>query len=152
MDLPFNPYLLLFNLQEKFLSSPYLKLIIVFGLLFFFVVLLGLVRKHIFQISLKGAVFGFVLGIILMILLDLIILFGISDKEKLKRLISGENRPEMAAEVITSGVSNLTRVLGVSTTVVNKNQKPKNVEEVISDYLSLPQSDAQKFKNLLCPL
>lgn len=151
MQIPADPYLLLFEFWQKFGQSVYLKPAIIIGSIFFFVVLIALVRKHIFQLSMRGAVFGFVAGIIVMLILDLIIIFGIADKTKVSKLSASENRQEAVQEIFISGISNLGNVLGVSTTARPKTQKPKALEEVISGYLSLPSSDAEKFKVLLCP-
>lgn len=151
MEMPFNPYLLIFNFWEKVMSSPYSKLILVVGGVFLLVVLLALVRKHIFQLSMRGAVFGFVAGIILMLLLDLVIIFGMADKTKINKLSLGENRQEATQEIFISGISNLSRVLGVSTKSAPEKKKPLTIEEAVSYYLDLSEKDAEKFKSLLCP-
>ncbi|PJE67641.1 hypothetical protein COU95_01280 [Candidatus Shapirobacteria bacterium CG10_big_fil_rev_8_21_14_0_10_40_9] len=144
-----NFYLLLFNLYQKFGNSPYIKLIIILFFTFLFVVLLAYVRKHIFQISMRGTVFGFFLGMVLVLVFDLIILAALADKTKIQKLFSGEKRQEALGEVVISGVNNLSKILGVSTIVSPR--KPKTAQEVISDILLLPDEEAQKVKNLICP-
>ena len=151
MSVPSDPYLILFNFWEKFGDSLYLKPALIAGGIFFFIILLAMVRKHIFKLSMRGAVFGFVLGIIVMILLDLIIIIGMADKNKVKKLTAQEDRQGAIQEIFISGVSGLGNVLGMSTTTAPKVKKNKSVEEVIGDFLSLPPSEADKFKNLLCP-
>lgn len=151
MSIPPNVYLTLFDFMEKFGSSPYFKPVIILGGIFIFIVLFALVRKHIFQLSMRGAIFGFVAGVIIMLVLDLIIIFGMADKNKMAELTKGENRQAAIQDIFISGVSGIGNVLGVSTKAVPKTQKPTDVEEVIASYLNLPQDDAQKFKDLLCP-
>ena len=151
MRLPFDPYLLFFNFWEKFATSSYFKLAIVVGGVFVLVILLAMVRKHIFQISMKGAVFGFVTGIILMLLVDLIIILGMADKSEIDDLSQKENRQEVFGQIILSGMNNLGNVLGVATTVSSKEKKPVTLEELIGLYLNLPKKEAEKFENLLCP-
>lgn len=151
MEIPPNVYLMLFDFMDKFGSSPYFKPALILGGIFFFIILFALVRKHIFEVSMKGAVFGFVSGVIIMLVLDLIIVFGMADKNKVASITKGENRQAAIQDIFISGVSEIGNVLGVSTKAVPKTQKPKDVEEVISSYLNLPQDEAKKFKDLLCP-
>lgn len=149
--MPVDPYILILNFWDKFGQSPYFKFALIGGGVFVFIILLAMVKKHIFEISMKGATFGFFLGLIVMLVLDLILIFGMADKTKLAKLTSGDNRQEAIQEVFISGVSGLGNVLGVTTTSNPKKEKPKIVEEIIHDYLSLPKDDAEKFKTLLCP-
>lgn len=134
---------------EKFGNSPYLRLILVLLVAFIFVLLFAYVREHVFKISMKGAIFGFFLGVIFVLLFDLIVLVTISDRGKLQSLFSGEKRQEALGELIVSGVSNLNQTLGVATIVSPR--KPKTAQEVIGYILSLPDEEAQKIKDLLCP-
>lgn len=151
MNISADPYVLLFEFWQKFGQSPYLKPALIIGGLFVLFLLIALVRKHIFQLSMRGAVFGFLAGIIMMFLLDLIIIFGMADKNKVKKLTTEKNRQEAVQEIFISGVTGLGNVLGVSTTATPKDKAPKTVEEVIGDYLNFSPAEAAKFKNLLCP-
>lgn len=151
MNISTDPYVLLFEFWQRFGQSPYFKTALIAGGLFVLFLLIALVRKHIFQLSMRGAVFGFFAGIILMLILDLIIIFGMADKNKVKQLTTEKNRQEALQEIFISGVTSLGNVLGVSTTATPKDKAPKTVEEVIGDYLNLSPAEAAKFKNLLCP-
>jgi len=145
-----NFYLLLFNLTQKFSDSPYIKIILIFLLSFIFIILFAYVQKRIFQISFKGAVFGFFLGVVLMLIFDLIVVVAFSDREKIKKLFSPENRQEAVWEILISGTENLNnKILGVSTIISPR--KPKTAQEVISDILFLPDEEARKVRNLICP-
>lgn len=148
---PTDPYLLFFSFWNNFANSSFFKPAMLIGGAFIFVMLMALVKKHIFEISMKGAGFGFLAGVIVMILLDLIFIVGLADKSKMSRLVSEENRQAVVQDIFISGVSGLGGVLGVSTTTTPKTEKPTNVEKVIADYLKLPTDDASKFKVLLCP-
>lgn len=149
MQIPTDPYLLFFNFFEKFGNSPYLKLVVILFGVFIFILLLAFVREHIFKISMRGAVFGFFLGVLLVLLFDLIIVAALADKSKIQTLFSGERREQALGEVVVSGVTNLSRVLGVSTIITPR--KPKTAQEVIGNFLSLPNEEAKKVKDLLCP-
>ena len=116
-----------------------------------FILLLALVKKHIFEISMKGAGFGFVLGVIVILALDLIVIFGVSDKEKLKGLSSQETRQEAISEVLVSGLGNINKVLGASSVKVTKTTKQQPIEDVLAGFMTLSDSDATKVKELLCP-
>lgn len=144
-----NFYLLLFNLYQKFGNSPYVKVVIVLFVAFIFILLLAYVREHIFKISMRGAIFGFFLGVVLMLLFDLIILAALADKNKIQTLFSQEKRQGAFGEIMVSGLTNLNKILGVSTIVSPR--KPKTAQEVIGDILLLPDEEAQKVKNLICP-
>ncbi len=151
MQLPFDPYYYFFQAAEKFSGTAYFSQAVIVGGVLLILVLFILVRRHIFNISMRGAFFGFLLGVILMILLDLIIVLGMADKAKIGKLLEKETRQEAISEVFISGVANLGHILGVSATTVPKTTKAQGVEEVIAGFLSLPEADAQKFKGLLCP-
>lgn len=97
----------------------------------------------------RGAVFGFFLGVILMLLFDLIIIAAMADKAKIQALFSPEKRQEAFGELVISGANNLSKILGVSTIVSPR--KPKTAQEVIGDILLLPSEESQKVKNLICP-
>jgi len=150
-SMPSDPSFLAYTFLDKAVNWVYFKPVLIIGGIFVLVFLFALVRKHIFQLSMRGAVFGFVTGIIMMLLLDLIIIFGMADKAKLGELTESESQKETFQEIFISGVSGLSNVLGVSTNATPKNKKPKTVEEVIGDYLNLSDGDAQKFRDLLCP-
>lgn len=149
MKAPLDPYFLLFKVSDLLLNSPYLKIGIVILGIFIFILLLGWARKHIFKISMRGATFGFVLGIILVLLLDLIIIAAMADKSKFQKLFSKDKRGEALGEVVISGITNLNQVLGVSIMVASR--KPQTAQEVLNELLLLPPDQSQKVKNLFCP-
>lgn len=149
--MPSDPSLLAYTFLDKAVNWVYLKPALIIGGILILFLLFALVRKHIFQLSMRGAVFGFVTGIIMMLLLDLIIIFGMADKAKVGELTKSENQKETFQEIFISGVSGLSNVLGVSTNATPKNKKPKTVEEIIGEYLDLSDTDAEEFKSLLCP-
>lgn len=85
-----------------------------------------------------------------MILIDLVIIFGFVDKSKVQKLASPDARREAVGEIFISGVTNIGNVLGVST-VTTTSQKPKTAQEVVGDFMNLPESEAKKVRSLLCP-
>lgn len=139
---------LFWDLISQAQDSGYLKIVGIFVGIFVIFSLLALARKYLFKISMRGTMMGFVLGLILMIILDLVIIIGLSDKEALAQLKEGEKRGEAAQEVLVSGFSNLGKVLGVSTV---SSKKPKNAQEVLNQIFLLPQSEAEKVKDFICP-
>lgn len=139
---------LFWDLASQAQDSGYLKIVGIFVGIFVIFSLLALARKYLFKISMRGTMMGFVLGLILMIILDLAIIIGLSDKKALAQLKEGERKAEAAQEVLVSGFSNLGRVLGVSTV---SSKKPKNAQEVLNQIFLLPQSEAEKVKDFICP-
>jgi len=105
-------------------------------------------RHLIFHFHKSGATFGFIIGVALMLFLNLVIIFGLSDKEKLRKVFTKEGGKQALGEAVASGVNNLTNVLGASTFVTVK--KPKNAEEVLLYFLALPVDEANKVRENIC--
>ena len=136
------------NLQQTGLS-PYLKIIFAVLFAFFIVLVLARTRKLFVKSSFQGAVYGLIMGIILMVIFDLIIIVGLSDKAQLEKLASGEGGPEIVKEVAFSGMTNLSRVLGARAIITPR--RSLTAKELINDFLSMPEEEAEKVRNLLCP-
>lgn len=152
MKIDFNPDLILYRLYpllERLVQSPYLKIILVVVLSFVLLLVLARTRKVFIEHAIHGGVFGFILGIILMLMIDLVIIAGLSDKTKLQKITSGEAGPEIVKEVALSGLSNLTKVLGAQTILPTR--RNLTAKDIISDFLSLSDSEAEKVRDLLCP-
>lgn len=135
------------GLVDKAQGSEYFKLVAIFLGIFVVFSLLALARKYLFKVSLRGTLLGFILGLILMIILDLVIIIGLSDKKALAEAKKGERRREAAQEVLVSGFSNLSKVLGVSTV---SSQKPKNAQEVLNQLFLLPKDEVDKVRDFIC--
>jgi hypothetical protein len=148
-NLPFDPWLIIFQITDKLANWPYIKLALILITVFVFVMLMAYVKVHIFKISMQGALFGFFLGMLLVIIFDILVIFALADKEKIQGLFNRDKPKEAISEVIFSGMTNLNKTLGATTTVITK--KPKTVQEIIGEILLLPDSDAQKVKTLICP-
>jgi hypothetical protein len=148
-NLPFDPWLVLFQITDKLANWPYIKLALIVITVFVFVMLMAYVKVHIFKISMQGALFGFFLGVILVIVFDILVIFALADKEKIQGLFNRDKPKEAVSEVVFSGMTNLSKTLGATTTVITK--KPKTAQEVIGEILQMQDSDAQKVKSLICP-
>lgn len=146
----FDPYLVLFQAQDFLSKWPYLKVTVILVTIFAFVLLMAYVRVHIFKISMQGAVFGFFLGVIAVILFDIVVISAFSDKEKIRAIFSDGKPKEAISEVVFSGVSNLNNILGASTAIVTKKQK--SAQEVMGEIINMDDSESDKIKNLLCPV
>jgi len=84
-----------------------------------------------------------------MVIINLIIVLGLTDNDKVQKLIMAEKRGQAAGEVLISGLSNLGNVLGVSSW--DSPQRAKTAQEVVNDFLALPQDESQKVRSLFCP-
>lgn len=142
-----NVNLLFWDLFFKAQHSPYAKVVLIVLGGFGFILLLSLVRKHVFSLSMHGAVFGFVAGIILMLVIDLLIIFGLADKQARQNLTKTKIKTETFEGLLVSGFNNLSKVLGVSTV---SSKKPKSGQEVINEIFLLPKEETRKVKELLC--
>lgn len=146
----FDPYLILFQVQDFLSKWPYLKVVLILVSIFAFVFLMAYVRVHVFKISMQGAIFGFVLGVVAVILFDIIVISAFTDKEKIKNIFSEGKPQEALSQVVFSGVSNLNNILGASTAIVTK--KPKLATEIMGEILNMNNDESEKIKNLLCPV
>jgi len=135
------------GLAGKAQGSEYFKLVAIFFGIFVLFCFLAIARKYLFKVSLRGTLLGFILGLILMILLDLAIIIGLSDKKALAELKKGERRREAAQEVLVSGFSGLGKVLGVSTV---SSKKAKNAEEIINQLFLLPDDEVDRVRDFIC--
>jgi hypothetical protein len=136
------------NLQQSGLG-PYLKIIFVVLFSFFIVLVLARTKKLFIKSSLQGLNYGIIIGILIMFVVDLIIIVGLSDKSKLEKITSGEAGPEIVKEIAFSGMSNLSKVLGVQTIIAPR--KVTTAKQLINDFLGLPNDEAEKVRDLLCP-
>lgn len=98
----------------------------------------------------QGAVFGFFLGVVAVILFDIVVISAFSDKEKIRAIFSDGKPKEALSQVVFSGVSNLNNILGASTAIVTKKQK--SAAEVMGEIINMDDSESEKIKNLLCPV
>ena len=146
--LSFQFFKLFNNLQQSGIS-PYLKIIFVVLFSFFIVLVLARTKKLFIKSSFQGLHYGIIIGILIMFVVDLIIIVGLSDKSKLEKITSGEAGPEIVKEIAFSGISNLSKVLGVQTIIAPR--KVMTAKQLINDFLGLPNDEAEKVRNLLCP-
>jgi hypothetical protein len=142
-------FFVLFNQSQQSSFGPYLKIILIVALCFLLVLVMARTRRIFIEHALHGGVFGIVIGIILMLIVDLIVIAGLSDKSKLQKITSGEAGPEVMKEIAFSGMTNLSRVLG-SQTIISA-RKVTTAQELINDFLGLPDEEAAKVRDLLCP-
>lgn len=148
--MPIDPNLILFQINSAISKFPYWRYLLIGFLVFLLLFVFGKERHLIFRSHKRGAIFGFIFGVLLILFLDAVVILGIADRSKLKDLLFGkEQRQALVGEVIYSGLNNLNNVLGVSTFIAPK--KAKNAEEVIHYFLSLPDNEALKVKKTLCP-
>jgi len=146
--LSFQFFKLFNNLQQSGLG-PYLKIIFVVLFSFIIVLTLARTRKLFIKSSFQGLNHGIIIGILIMLVVDLIILAGLSDKSKLEKIVSGEAGPEIIKEIAFSGMTNLSQVLGSQTIIAPR--KVMTAKELINDFLGLPDDEATKVRDLLCP-
>jgi len=152
VKIDFNPELILYNLYpllERLAQSPYLKIILVVVLSFVLLLVLARTRRVFIEHAVGGGVFGFVLGMVFILMVDLIIIVGLSDKTKLQKITSGEAGPEIVKEVALSGLVNLSKVLGAQTILPAR--RSLTAKDIINDFLSLSDAEAEKVRDLLCP-
>lgn len=110
--------------------------------IFIALVLVGFSRHYLVSSSLQGVWAGFIMGIIVIFLIEGLLFWGS------KNFLYGEKAeliPDNIRLVLTSGQENLNQVLGLAT-----ERKKPTAQTVISDYQTLSSLDSQLVQGFVC--
>ena len=123
------------------------KLILIFGGVFLFLLMMGWARHHQLLWTFKGAHFGVFYGIVLTLVIEVLVIVG--GKTTLAEVIKSDKTPPVVREAISKNLQEL---------AVNLMGEPKalgaankvNVVDVAGDYQELSKSDQSRVKDLIC--
>ncbi len=139
------------NLGKFSFSSSYVQAGAVVALLFILVLMLAQLRRHFFDWSIKGALFGLFFGFLLAFVLEGFLIIG--GKTAITQVLGWRDPPKPLENILEVGRNKLLQVLGEKVEI----QIPEAVAKLnptfkdgITFFQSLNPSEAQKLKNFIC--
>mgnify|MGYP001592758041 FL=1 len=140
-----------FNLGKFSFSSSYIQAGVVVALLFILVLMLAQLRRHFFDWSIKGALFGLFFGFLLALVLEGFLIIG--GKTVITQVLGWKDAPKPLANILEVGRDKLIQVLGEQVEVRIPDAIAKlnpTFDDAVSFFQSLNPSEAQKLKNFIC--
>lgn len=137
-----------FNIGSLNLSPTYISAGAIVFLLFLLVLTLAQVRRHLLNWSVKGGIFGILLGFLLALIFEGFLLVG--GKTAITEVLGWKNAPKPIANVLDAGRAKLVKVLGVNSEIPKSSAKYYSREEVIEGFQSLSPSEARSARDLIC--
>lgn len=132
-----DPWLFIGSLNPSLIQG-----IVIGGIVFVVVILLGFSRRYVISESLRGVWAGFVVGVIAVLAIEGLIFWGT------KGFLSSPKSaflPESIRLTLANSPENLTKVLGIGT----EKSRP-TAQSVVLDFNSLPKIDIDLAKNSIC--
>jgi hypothetical protein len=114
-------------------------------LLFLLVVTMASVRRHFLEWSVRGAGFGVLLGFILAVVVEGFLLVG--GRSILIETFGWKNPPKPIQRALDVGKQKFTEVLGIATSSATLQ---KNANDIVQMYQSLPPSEHEQAKRIIC--
>ena len=136
------------NVGSLSLSPTYVTAGVIIFLLFLLILTLAQVRRHFLNWSIKGGIFGIVLGFLLAVIFEGFLLIG--GRTVVTEVLGWKNAPKPIVNVLDSGRAKLVKVLGVTDEIPESAAKNYSSEEVIDAFQSLPAKEATKVRGIVC--
>jgi len=140
-----------FNLGKFSFSSSYIQAGVVVALLFILVLMLAQLRRHFFDWSIKGALFGLFFGFLLALVLEGFLIIG--GKTVITQVLGWKDAPKPLANILEVGRDKLIQVLGEQVEIQIPDAIAKlnpTFKDGVTFFQSLNPSEAQKLKNFIC--
>jgi hypothetical protein len=140
-----------FDINIGSLSFPvsYAQAALIVFLVFILILLMAQFRRHFFDWSVKGAVFGIFFGFLLALVLEGFLLVG--GRTALTGVLGWKNAPAPISLALDAGRSKLIQVLGIKDAVPSSFAKGNTtVSGAVSLLQSLNPSDVKKVKAIFC--
>ena len=142
-------YLAAFLKVSELIMNPYFQAgAAVVGVLIFFA-LFGSVRKHYFHMTMKGANFGFVMGVITILVIEVLVGVGFVYKSKIIALVSGKKDDTSLMALTQERFSQFNNVLGASTCEPPPAITP-SATYLLEQLPCLSASEQEKVEKILC--
>lgn len=110
---------------------------------------LGLARHHMVMWSVKGANFGFLLGIIFILVIEAVVLLG--GRTALFEGTKGSSLPPQLQALLRDGRESLIQVLGLSVEEIPVGEaRQASPQTVLEDFQSLDSSEAEVVRSAIC--
>lgn len=140
-----------FDINIGKLSFPvsYAQAALIVFLIFVLILLMAQFRRHFFDWSIKGAVFGIFFGFLLALVLEGFLLVG--GRTALTGVLGWKNAPAPISLALDAGRSKLIQVLGIKDQIPSSFAKESiTVSGAVSFLQSLNPSDVKKVKAIFC--
>ncbi len=140
-----------FDLNIGNLSFPvsYAQAALIVFLIFVLILLMAQFRRHFFDWSIKGAVFGIFFGFLLALVLEGFLLIG--GRTALTGVLGWKNAPAPISLALDAGRSKLIQVLGIKDQIPSSFAKENiTVSGAVNLLQSLNPSDVKKVKTIFC--
>lgn len=131
-------------------SPSFLQAAIIVVLVFLLAITLGFARQHMLTWSFKGAHFGFLFGIIFILILEAIFLVG--GRTALFEASSNQRIPPNLRSFVEQGRKNLVGVLGLSVEQIPPTvaQEEPSAQSIIEGFQTLSPDQAQTVRSAIC--
>jgi len=139
------------NLGKFSFSSSYVQAGAVVALLFILVLMLAQLRRHLFDWSIKGALFGLFFGFLLALVLEGFLIIG--GKTAVTQVLGWKDPPKPLENILEVGRNKLIQILGEEVEIKIPAAITKlnpTLKDGITFFQSLNPSEAQKLKNFIC--
>lgn len=134
------------DLISTIIFTPYFRIGYTVFSIFIIIALIGYVRKHYFKLTMKGAHFGFVLGVIFVLVGELatvvIALYGYHTLD----ILSFKKNPQQIMELTRQSVGKFNHVLGATQSSTQKISATSILEELPQ----LSKQEEDKVKSIIC--
>lgn len=136
----------LLNSIAPIIFTTQFRIIYIIFSVFVIIILVGMVRKHYFRLTMKGARFGFLMGIIVVITIEILIFAVYFYGFKFVDIISGKKESQEVVELTRQGVNRFNQVLGVDTCA----GATPSLTRILEQLPNLKKSEEDKIKAVLC--
>lgn len=137
------------SLGKLSFSPSYLQAGAIVLLLFLLVLAIAQVRRHLFEWSLKGALFGLFFGFLLALILEGFLIIG--GKTAVTEILGWQDPPKPILSVLDAGKGKLINVLGVESGIpTSLAQEKPGWEDVIEAFQKLDPAQVKKAKDIIC--
>lgn len=138
-----------FDIGKIHISVPYIQAAAIILLIFILVLTLAQVRRHFFNWSAKGAVFGIFLGFLLALVLEGFLIIG--GKTAITEILGWKNAPKPIVNVLDMGRSRLVNVLGLNDEIpISAAKSGFTAKDLVVFFQNLNPTEAEKAKKIIC--
>jgi hypothetical protein len=137
------------SLGKIHFAPSYLQAGVIVFLLFILVLTVAQVRRHLFEYSLKGALFGLFFGFLLALILEGFLIIG--GKTAVTEVLGWQNPPKPILSALDVGRGKLIDVLGITDEIsISVAQEKPSWNDVIEAFQKLDPAQVKKAKDIIC--
>lgn len=134
------------TLYEKVYYLPFFRAGLIVVAVLFLLFSIGMVRQHYFHLTMRGANFGFLAGILVIFLLEAVGVAILIYGPKAFEIVVGKHAPAEVAQMTREGLGRVGAVLGQNSCVIDKPTATSLLELIPK----LSKAEEDKLKYVLC--